>query len=135
MKREVFKQVLGFSNYLVSNYGRIYNKQRKRFLVPVTDIKGYQYVNLSQMGKTKTCKVHRLVVEAFLGRHLKPGEDVHHLVSKTDNCLQHIIVLTHSDHMKLHKYGSHHSEETKAKIKRGLIEYWKKEKAKKEEEL
>ena len=82
--KEIFKQVLGYNNYLVSNYGRVYSKTRKKFLVAVKDKKGYMYVNLSEGSITKTCKIHRLVAEAFLGRYLRPDEDVHHLIRKDD---------------------------------------------------
>ena len=61
MNKEIFKQVLGYQNYLVSNMGRVYSKTRKKYLVPVKDGKGYMYVNLSENGVTKTCKIHRLV--------------------------------------------------------------------------
>ena len=124
MIKEIFKQVRGYENYLVSNMGRVYSKTRKKYLVPVKDKKGYLYVNLSEGGVTKTCKIHRLVVQAFLGRSLRLDEDVHHLISKEDNCFDHMIVLPHGEHLKLHKFGTHHTQETKDKIKNGMIQYW-----------
>ena len=61
MNKEIFKQVLGYRDYLVSNMGRVYSKKRKKYLIPVKDGKGYMYVNLSENGVTKTYKIHRLV--------------------------------------------------------------------------
>lgn len=133
MNKEIFKQVLGYSNYLVSNYGRVYSKTRKKFLVAVKDKNGYMYVNLSEDSITKTCKIHRLVAEAFLGRYLRLDEDVHHLISKDDNCFDHMIVLKHSEHLKLHKFGTHQTEETKQKIRTKMKQYW--ENRKKEQEI
>ena len=124
MNKEIFKEVVGFQNYLVSNYGRIYSKKRKMYLKPSVDKYGYLYVNLSSDGTWKTIKVHRIVAEAFLGRKLNINEDIHHLVSKEDNCFEHMIVLPHSEHLKLHKFGTHHSEETKEKLRQRKIEYW-----------
>lgn len=134
MNKEVFKQVLGYNNYLVSNYGRVYSKSRKKILVQAVDKYGYHYVNLSQNGDYKAVKVHRIVVEAFLGRKLLPTEDIHHLVSKDDNCFDHMIVLPHSEHLKLHKFGTHHTEQTKQKIRTKMKQYWENIKKEKEGE-
>lgn len=134
MNKEVFKQALGFSNYLVSNYGRVYNKSRKKYLTPSRDRYGYCSVNLCQNGKVTSVKVHRLVAEAFLGRKLRRDEDIHHLVSKDDNCIDHMIVLPHSEHLKLHKFGTHHTEQTKQKIRTKMKQYWENVKKEKEGE-
>ena len=57
--------------YKVSNLGKIlslnYNHTGKTGLMnPGTDKDGYFKVGLSKNGKTKTCRVHRLVAETFL---------------------------------------------------------------------
>lgn len=47
---------------------------------------------------------HRAKMEAVLGRKLNPKEIVHHKNHKRhDNRLSNLQVLTHSEHMKLHK--------------------------------
>lgn len=63
---EKFKPVPGFSNYLVSNYGYILNKKTDRELKGIVTLWGQHQVTLTQNGKQKVCKVHRLVAQAFL---------------------------------------------------------------------
>ena len=57
--------------YKVSNLGKILslnyrNTGKAELLNPSTDTSGYFQVGLRKNGETKTCKVHRLVAEAFL---------------------------------------------------------------------
>lgn len=50
---------------------------------------------------------HRLVAEKMLGRRLSIQEDVHHINEiKTDNRPENLIVLSKSDHIKLHREQS-----------------------------
>ena len=124
--KEEFKPVIGYEDlYQVTNTGKVYSIKRDMYLTPVTDKYGYYYVNLCKNGEYKSAKIHRLVAQAFLGRKLKPNEDVHHLVSKDDNCFQHMIILTHAEHIKLHKLGSHLSDETKDKLSKIHKAWWK----------
>ena len=57
--------------YKVSNFGRILslnyrNTGKAELMNPWEDKKGYLIVELYKNGKTKTCKVHRLVAQTFL---------------------------------------------------------------------
>lgn len=125
MKRvkEIFKPIIGYEElYEVSNLGRVFSIKKKTYLIQAKDKYGYLYVNLFKGGYYKTIKVHRLVAEAFLGRKLEKNEDVHHLIAKDDNTFDHMLVLPHGEHVKLHKLGSHHSEQTKEKIRQKYAE-------------
>ena len=58
---------------------------------------------------------HRLIAEKVLGRYLNQNEDVHHInFDKLDNRPENIIVLTKSEHSKLHA-------ELKPILERGVV--------------
>ena len=60
-----------YEGYKVSNLGKILslnykNTGKAELMNPVTNTNGYLQVNLYKNGESKTCRVHRLVAEAFL---------------------------------------------------------------------
>jgi len=68
---EIWKDIIGYDQYQVSNYGRIKttanNATRKeRILKPLLTIKGYYRVALFSHGKSKFIPIHRLVAEYFI---------------------------------------------------------------------
>lgn len=75
---EIWKPIIGFPNYAVSNHGRVYSFTREeicngvirmrhgRILIPRLGNQGYYYVGLCRNNKVITKKVHRLVAENFL---------------------------------------------------------------------
>ena len=67
----VYDGILYEGLYKVSNFGRILslnyrNTGRAELMTPWEDKKGYLIVELCKNGKTKTCKVHRLIAQTFL---------------------------------------------------------------------
>lgn len=78
MNREIWKTIEDYPNYQVSNLGNVKNKKTRRFLTPKIGRDGrYLSVYLCNNGKENTQRVHRLVAEAFLGKH--PGMMVNHI--------------------------------------------------------
>ena len=63
---ELFKRIDGYDNYSISNQGRVRNDSTNYILKPSKDKKGYFRVGLSNNGKSKTHKIHRLIGLAFL---------------------------------------------------------------------
>lgn len=84
VEKEVWSPIPEFeANYMVSNWGRVIRiasgsgtriKKGQTYRVKDTppDFKGYPMVNLWKDGKRKTIRIHRLVLETFVG---PPPED------------------------------------------------------------
>lgn len=72
MIMEIWRNVIEYENlYQVSNEGRVkslnYKKTKKeKILKQYIDNCGYLFVTLSNKGKTKSFKIHRLVAETFI---------------------------------------------------------------------
>jgi hypothetical protein len=61
---------------------------------------GYHKVSIN--GKDK--RNHRVIMEEYLGRKLDKCEIVHHMNGKKkDNIIKNLVVLTRSEHTKIHK--------------------------------
>lgn len=63
---EQWKEINGYPNYLVSNTGKVYTKNRNKLLSPKVDRYGYYAVGLCKDNKVKHFTVHRLVAMAFI---------------------------------------------------------------------
>lgn len=64
---EVWKDVVGFDRYQVSNEGRVRSlKGRIKILKQSNHHQGYKHLNICQDGKQHKIKVHRLIAKAFL---------------------------------------------------------------------
>ena len=63
---ESWKKIKGYENYLISDYGRVFNFKFKKFLKPGKDRGGYLFVGLWKNGVRKNHKIHRLVANAYI---------------------------------------------------------------------
>lgn len=134
--REIWKPIPGYLNYKVSNLGRVKSIDRcvhkngdfrnGHILKPIKKKRGYLEVNLSERGKRKACKIHRLVMLAFVG-DCPEGIQVNHIdEDKTNNRLDNLEYVTQIENCnhgtrneRLSKIlkGRKRSEETRKRIK------------------
>ena len=89
---EQWRAIEGFPDYDVSSCGRVRSRknEEERILRPGTDPCGYYRVSLSNDGKQSTCKVARLVAQAFLPNPdgLSQVDHVNHIL--TDNRVENL---------------------------------------------
>ena len=118
---EIFKKVKGFSDYEVSNLGRVKSIARKiiyndgsvrilkeKILKPNLTGSGYLKVSLCKEGKSKTRTNHQLVAESFLG-HTPNGMKlvIDHINGvKTDNRLENLQIISQRENSSKNRKGS-----------------------------
>ncbi len=109
--KETWKPIIGNEDYVISNYGRIKRVKRLgingvvgRILKPQADPNGYAKVFLrSQDGCGRKYRVHRLVLETFIGSCPEGFEPNHKDGNKLNNCINNLEWVTHSGNIK-HAY-------------------------------
>ena len=92
MSKEVWRRVSGFQNYDVSTMGRVL--RRGKFLSGCAGTGGYATVTLRSRGRRKTAYLHRLVLEAFVGKCPDGHECNHKNGDKLDNRLENLEWVT-----------------------------------------
>ena len=104
-EKEIWKDIKGYEGYYqVSNMGNVkslnYRRTGKeRIMKPGDNGKGYLRVGLSKDGKRKSCKVHRLVAEAFIQfvPEANTSYEVDHKnTDRTDNRVSNLCYVTSS---------------------------------------
>ncbi len=96
---EEWRDVVEFEDlYEVSNLGRVRNKETKHILKPETKLNGYIEYHLSKYGRDWKRRAHKLVLEAFTGKH--PGLEVNHIDhDKGNNRLDNLEWCTHAENV------------------------------------
>ena len=88
---EIWKWIPGFKGmYKISSHGRIKSYSSKKqgdFRNPRLDESGYLFLGLYREGKCRTARVHRLVLETFVGPCPPGKQGCHRNDIKTDNYL------------------------------------------------
>lgn len=93
-----------FPNYIITNDGKVYNSQRKRYLIIKKHVTGYTGVSLSNENKNKSFNVHRLVALLFLDNPNSYPEVNHIDFDKTNNKVENLEWISYSDNSK-HNYS------------------------------
>ena len=102
--KEIWKKIDGFPNFLISSWGRVYNVKREVFITQT--FRRYYNVALSNNGKIKHARVHRLLANAFL---LNPDNKIyvdHVDGNPKNNNMINLRWTTHKENMqnrKIHK--------------------------------
>lgn len=125
---EVWKDIEGYEGlYQVSNKGRVKSLERtvwtgrgyyqtlpERILKPCKDSRGYLYVNLCKEGKRKTCRIHRLVAQAFIDNPDNLPEVNHIDEDKENNAIENLEWCTSKDNIN---FGTHNQRMAEKKSK------------------
>jgi hypothetical protein len=63
---EEMEDIDGYPNYAICESGRVYSKYTKKFLKPMRNAQGAEYVTLCNKGKKKNFYINVLVADAFI---------------------------------------------------------------------
>jgi hypothetical protein len=95
---EIFKNIEDYSDYEISNFGRVKSLKfgKEKILNPTIDGHGYFNIGLFKNGKRKVKTIHQLVAESFLN-HIPCGHElvVDHVNDiRTDNRVENLQIIT-----------------------------------------
>lgn len=107
---EIWKNVVGYENYMVSNMGNIKSLYNGKILKQRKNNKKYLQVNLHKQGIIKTYLVHRLVAEAFIENPNNLPQVNHIDEDKTNNAANN---LEYCDAAYNNNYGTHNEKLSK----------------------
>lgn len=117
------QQIARWHGYWVSRVGIIYRKSTKHGLMPLStfeDKTGYRRVKVSIHGDgtLRNRYVHVIVFEAFSGRTVSGGYQIHHIDRNThNNSYDNLLMLDIATHRALHQLSPKEQEKI---VSRGL---------------
>lgn len=99
------KNIIGYKNYVINEYGEVYNKKTFNKLSIHKDKKGYCYVWLWENNIGKRHSIHRLVSIHFIDNKLNKPCVNHKDGIKSNNCVNNLEWVTYSENNK-HSYAT-----------------------------
>jgi hypothetical protein len=97
---EQWREITGFAGYSVSDHGRVRNDQTGRQKALTPDRDGYLRVQLFNQGHATNCRVHRLVVEAFIGPIAEGLECDHVDRDPTNNHVENLTIVSRGENQR-----------------------------------
>lgn len=109
--KEIWKDIIGFDDYKVNNYGRIksFKYKKERILKPSFDSFGYECYVLRKDNKSINIRGHVAVAIAFLGYVRNGTTDIvvdHIDGNPSNNNLDNLQLITHRQNICKSKKGS-----------------------------
>lgn len=107
MRKEYWRIIPGWDNYMVSDLGRVkcldfHRTGKEGILKPFKDSNGRLQVELYRKGETWQPHVHKLVADAFIPNPENKPE-IHHINNDcTDNRVENLLRVTKAEHDALH---------------------------------
>lgn len=84
------KDVINYENYIIFDDGKVYSKNRNKFLKPIKNRYGYLGIFLYKHGKQVHKFIHRLVAQAFLPNPNNLPQVNHKDENPTNNCVENL---------------------------------------------
>lgn len=102
-RNEVWRDIQGYSNYQISNLGRVWSAKSQRLLKPSEKENGYYGINLiADNGKRKKEYVHRLVALVFIDNPNNFTEVHHKDGNRANNTAENLEWSNRKEHMLHH---------------------------------
>ena len=132
---EEWRDIKGFEGkYMVSNLGRVkslnyHRTGKEKIMKGNANGDGYLYVTLSKDGKVKTCRINRLVAQAFLENPNNLPEVNHKDENKYNNCVENLEYCSRSYNVNYGTGIKRSAEKHRKPVysidkESGLITYW-----------
>jgi hypothetical protein len=102
--KEIWKPIIDFEDYQISNLGNIHNVTSNKRLKPYIDSPGYMNISLCKNKKRFKCKIHRLIAIAFIPNPENKPTIHHKDKNKLNNSIENLEWATMSEqNMKINK--------------------------------
>lgn len=114
---EIWKPSKKYSNYEISNEGRVRNAKTGRVLKTQLDDKGYAQVVLQKDGRQYRERVHKLIADTFIGTTQSNMDVIHRDNNRLNNHVSNLEYMSRADSVRLaFKRGKHAPNQTAVRV-------------------